>query len=36
MVQYIFHFLQHETWKFSFILMMKTTRSKIVDRVVFF
>ena len=37
MVQYIFRFLQHETLKFSFILMMRTTRSiKIVDHVVCF
>ena len=34
MFQYIFRFLQHETWKFSFILMMRTTRSKIADYVV--
>ena len=36
MVQYIFRFLQHENWKFSFILMMRTTRGKIVDLVVCF
>ena len=36
MVQYIFRFLQHENWKFSFILMMRTTRGKIVNHVVCF